>query len=188
MSSGACTKHTIRSDKLSEAVLTVIQKQIELAVEMDDLLDKISQIKRRNRTEEQLEQALNLQMAEHERIEKTLIDLYPDFKSGLLSKDIYLTLKGQYEQQLTKTQNTIRNLREQLAACNDTEHTTNDFTATLLRHRNIIELSRELLVELVDRILIHEGGDIDIHFKFADSYKLAAEYVEANKHLLVTTH
>ena len=186
MNSGACTKHTIRSDKLSNAVLTVIQKQIELAVEMDDLLDAISQIKQKNRAEEQLEQALNLQTAEQARIEKTLLELYPDFKAGLLSQDSYLTLKKQYEQQLAKTQETISSLREQLASCNSAENVANDFIATLLQHRNVTELSRELLVELVDRILIHEGGDIDIHFKFSDSYRMAAEYIEQNRYLLPT--
>jgi len=142
MNSGACTKHTIRTDKLSDAVLTVVQKQVELAVEMDDLLDRISQIKKRNRTEEQLEQALNLQLAEQSRIEKMLVDLYPDYKADLLSQETYLTLKKQYEQQLSKTQDTICNLREQLAACNDAENTTNDFISTLLRHRNITKADR----------------------------------------------
>ena len=187
MNSGACTKHTIRSDKLGEAVLTVIQKQIELAVEMDDLLESISQIKQKNRVEEQLEQALNIQAAEQAHIEKTLLELYPDFKAGLLSQETYLTLKKQYEQQLAKTQETICSLHEQLAACSSAENIANDFIATLLQHRNVTELSRELLVELVDRILIHEGGGIDIHFKFADSYKLAAEYINENKHLLAAS-
>lgn len=187
MNSDACTKHTIRSDKLGEAVLTVIQKQIELAVEMDDLLESISQIKQKNRAEEQLEQALNHQMNEQTRIENILLELYPDFKASLLSQDSYMTLKKQYEDQLAKTQETICNLREQLASCSSTESIANDFISTLLRHRNITSLTRELLIELVDKILIHEGGSIDIHFRFADSYRLAAEYIEENKHLLAAS-
>jgi len=93
-------------------------------------------------TPEQLEQALNLQLAEQSRIEKMLVDLYPDYKADLLSQETYLTLKKQYEQQLSKTQDTICNLREQLAACNDAENTTNDFISTLLRHRNITKADR----------------------------------------------
>ena len=46
MNTGVCTKHSTRSDKLEQIVLAVIQKQIELAVEMDELLDSISESNR----------------------------------------------------------------------------------------------------------------------------------------------
>ena len=37
----ACTKHTIREEKLYQAVLTTIQAQIQLAVSMDDVLQEL---------------------------------------------------------------------------------------------------------------------------------------------------
>ena len=41
--------------------------------------------------------------------------------------------------------------------------------------------TRNLLLELIDEILIHEGGNITVKFKFDDAYKDALEYIEMNK-------
>lgn len=38
--------------------------------------------------------------------------------------------------------------------------------------------TRNLLLELIDEILIHEGGNITVKFKFDDAYKDALEYIE----------
>lgn len=37
-----------------------------------------------------------------------------------------------------------------------------------------------MLAELVDKILVHEGGNITIQFKFADAYESVLRYVEMN--------
>ena len=44
--SGACTKHTIRSDRLEQAVLETLRSQIALAVEMDELIARSTAVAR----------------------------------------------------------------------------------------------------------------------------------------------
>lgn len=48
------------------------------------------------------------------------------------------------------------------------------------KHQNIDQLSRELLVELVDHIKVYENGNISVRFKFADEFRRIAEYIEIN--------
>ena len=40
-----------------------------------------------------------------------------------------------------------------------------------------------MLTELIDRIKVHEVGDLTIQFKFADEYRRVAEYIEDSKQL-----
>ena len=42
-------------------------------------------------------------------------------------------------------------------------------------------LERELVIELIDRITVHEGGEIDICFKFPDELRRAREFMAENK-------
>ena len=44
----------------------------------------------------------------------------------------------------------------------------------------IDQLSRELLVELIDHIKVYENGNISVRFKFADEFRRIAEYIEIN--------
>lgn len=45
-------------------------------------------------------------------------------------------------------------------------------------------LSRPLLTEPVQEIFVHEGGNIEVVFKFRDAYLQVVEYIELNKHLI----
>ena len=53
--SGACTKHTIRSDRLEQAVLETLRSQIALAVEMDELIAEINRSGTRSRSADHLQ-------------------------------------------------------------------------------------------------------------------------------------
>ena len=37
---------------------------------------------------------------------------------------------------------------------------------------------------LVEEIFVHEGGDVEIVFKFKDAYQQALEYIELNKDII----
>ena len=52
------------------------------------------------------------------------------------------------------------------------------------KYGNIERLTRPLLTELVQEIFVHEGGDIEVVFKFQDAYALALEYIELNQNLV----
>ena len=39
------------------------------------------------------------------------------------------------------------------------------------------------ITELVEEIFVHEGGDIEVVFKFQDAYAQVVEYIELNSNL-----
>lgn len=49
---------------------------------------------------------------------------------------------------------------------------------------HIQELTQGLLVELVNNILIHEGGEITVQFKSENQYKPILDFIENNKYTL----
>ena len=49
-----------------------------------------------------------------------------------------------------------------------------------LGYQNIDKLTRDVLIELVDRIVIYEGGNISIVFRFADELRRIQDYIEVN--------
>ena len=73
----ACTKHTIREEKLYEAVLTTIQAQIQLAISMDEVLQEIKKKDIRAQKSSRLDAMLEAKQQEHAKISQFKIDLYP---------------------------------------------------------------------------------------------------------------
>lgn len=174
----ACTKHTIREEKLYQAVLTTIQAQIQLAVSMDDVLQELKKKDIKARKSSRLDSMLEMKKQEHAKISQFKIDLYPDWKSGIISKSEYLSLKEKFDKQLEQIEQAIANIKEEIKQYKETTSVENQFIKHFLKYRNITELSREVIVELIEMIYVHEGGTITIDFKYQDEYQRLLDLME----------
>ncbi|WP_033827872.1 hypothetical protein [Bacillus andreraoultii] len=56
-----------------------------------------------------------------------------------------------------------------------------------MKHKNIKTLDRGLLLELVDKIFIHENNKITIQFNFADQHKHILSFIHENKKQRMTS-
>lgn len=174
----ACTKHTIREEKLYQAVLTTIQAQIQLAVSMDDVLQELKKKDIKAHKSSRLDSMLEMKKQEHAKISQFKIDLYPDWKSGIISKSEYLSLKEKFDKQLEQIERAIANIKEEIKQYKETTSVENQFIKHFLKYRNITELSREVIVELIEMIYVHEGGTITIDFKYQDEYQRLLDLME----------
>ena len=180
MDSGACSPHSIRIDKLERAVLVTIQTMIDTAVEWDDVLSEIRK-KADGKSENLTQKSMEKCMAERERIQKMMLDLYPDWKSGTISKEEYLALKENMGQKVKALDEKIEAFQRALAKDVDGCSGGNVFLTHFKKYGKIEKLTRPILTELVDSILVHEDGNITINFKFKDAYEQIADYMEAAK-------
>lgn len=174
---GACTKHTIRSDRLEQAVLETLRSQIALAVEMDELIAEINRSGARSRFADHLQAERAQLTAERERIEQMKLSLYPDWKAGDISREEYHRLKEQFEQQQARLDTRIASLQSRIDEAQNGVDETNSFLSQFVKYRNLQTLTREAVVELIDMIYVHEGGKITIKFKFSDAYAAVQDYI-----------
>lgn len=174
----ACTKHTIREEKLYQAVLATIQAQIQLAVSIDSVLQSLKEQNAKAHRPSRLDAMLAMKKQEHAKISQFKMDLYPDWKSGILSQSEYLSLKEKFDRQLAQLEQAAANIEEEIRRYQETTGTENRFTQHFLKYRNITELTREVIVELIEMIYVHEGGTITIDFRYQDEYQRLLDLLE----------
>ena len=174
----ACTKHTIREEKLYQAVLATIQSQIQLAVSIDSVLQSLKEQNAKAHRPSRLDAMLAMKKQEHAKISQFKMDLYPDWKSGILSQSEYLSLKEKFDRQLAQLEQAAANIEEEIRRYQETTGTENRFTQHFLKYRNITELTREVIVELIEMIYVHEGGTITIDFRYQDEYQRLLDLLE----------
>ena len=180
----ACSNHTIRIDKLEQAVLLTIQKMIDTSVNMSELLTQINNNSKRKKESSHIQKALKTQGAEREKLVSMITDLYPDWKSGVITMDEYQMLKERLNERLGIVDEKIASLNKSAEKFKNGITDENDFVSHFKKYGNIECLTRPLLTELVQEIFVHEGGDIEVVFKFQDAYAEVVEYIELNKHLI----
>lgn len=181
MHSTLCTKHAIRAEVLEEAVLTTLNKYIALAVDFDRLIEKINRVRKGGTRSKRLSSELVANQNELEKSQKILLDLYPDYKSGIITREQYFALKEKYENLSKRAEREIDRIKEEMRNFASGIDGDNEFVATFKKHGGLKELSRDVLCELVENIYVHEGGGIEIHLKCKDAFLAASEYIETHK-------
>ncbi len=180
----ACSKHTTRADKLEEIVLASIQAQIALAVDMDKAVKEINMNANTNKEAVQLRKMLEQAKEDVEKAETMMLDLYPDWKAGIISKEDYLKLKERFEKQKGDALHRMQDLQIKIGESEKGQDNTNQFLQNFIKYKNIDKLTREVIVALIDMIYIYENNQIKIVFKYQYPFKAAMEYIENNKDLL----
>jgi hypothetical protein len=176
-----CTKHTVRLDVLEKAVLAAIQKQIELVSSLSDVIDEINSAPVVRTESTRLNALLNQRTKELEKVNGLLDSLYMDWKCGDITRDQYRRMKVKFEEQAQQLQETIAHIRNECDTIAQGITTEDPYLTAFLKYRNIQSLSRGLLVELVNVIYVHENGELDIEFNFADQHRRIVEFIEDNQ-------
>ena len=166
----ACPAHTIRYERLYHCVLYCIQQMVDIAVDADDVIKEMRQNQSAAKTTVDIEKQIRSQEQELDKVSDLLADLYPDYKSGLINADQYRINKGKFEQAQKELTQSIRRLRSTLSKSDTQAAATNDFIEHFKRHGNISSLTRPILTELIDRIVVHADGTLDIAFNFCDAF------------------
>ena len=161
----ACTRHTVRHDRLEAAVLRAIQQQIDLAVDCDALLRELDRARAEKGGRGRRADAVEQKERELSRVSRYKQALYQDWKDGEISRADYRRMREDYERQARALEGVLQTLRaERAEGEKGGEH---PLLTDLRQHRNIRSLTRDILIGLVDDIRVYEGGRISILFRFS---------------------
>ena len=180
-----CSKHSIRQDKLEEAVLAALQVQIALVDELSEEIERINNAPVINRENKRLTLALKQAEKQLKQYHDASDSLYLDWKSGDITKEEYRRLKGKIAEQTAQLEQNISYLKEEMQVMADGIDTDAPYLTAFLKHKNIQTLNRGIVVELVNMVWVHENGEITVDFNFADEYQRILDYIE-NNHSIFT--
>lgn len=171
-SSTACSTHSIREDILQNAVLILIQRQIDLIKNIDNVISEVNKSTELVNKSDRLEKLLSIKQNELLKNKALLDSMYVDWKMNDITKEQYERIKFKVEGTIERLENSIKSLLDEIIANKNNERDNNPFFDNFVEARNIGFVDRGLLISLIDTIYIHEDKHITVKFNFADPYKL----------------
>ncbi len=99
----------------------------------------------------------------------------------MINQEQYVALRERYDKEIAAIDKAIAELTERIQSASEGVDGDNDFIKSFKKYRNIQKLTREVLVELVNIIYVHEGGEITVELKYRDAFEEATQYIEKNK-------
>lgn len=176
----ACTKHSVKHNRLEAAVLYAIQQQVYLAVHYVNTLEYISTAPLQKSQSIRIEALIDAKEKERSKIMRYKQSIYQDWKDGEITHSDYRHMSEDYERQIAALGEVLKNLHAEREELQNGITAESPCLVVFKKFENIDKLTREVLVELVDHIKVHENGNISVKFKFADELRRVMEYIEIN--------
>ena len=165
---GLCTPHTMNYDKLEVAVLDELRKICKEYIDVTNFESKVNEEKRKNNQQDKLKRELSKIDLKINQVNNYIDKSYVDKIDGFITAEQYqrvtLKFKGELEDLLSKKQV----LEKEISSIDD-EDIKKETEITVKQMKEFLSLknpSRELLVNLIDKIVISEDKTVEINYKF----------------------
>ena len=183
MSETACVRHSVRIDKLEEAVLLYLRTMSKTLIDLDKLLKKISEDPRHTSQYGFIMSKLDEKKKEREALLRNKTDLYLDVKNGLVAEEDYPIMRDDLTERIKRVDEAVAALEKSAAEEKAKSAGTADtfpLIGRFAKYGLFEKLTREMVVEFIDEIRIFEGGNIEIDVKFRDEFDELVGYIERN--------
>ena len=178
LGSTACASHLIPEDTILEVLLSSINSLIDNFIDVEAALRKNTNneiVLMKKRLKHQLDSAAT----ESDRIAKTgaeVFHLYINKLDETLTDEAYVHLRENIEKMSKDNEQRITSLKYDLEKLENDDVYMTEFMKNYGKYQGIATLSRDIVADLVERILIGEDKSIRIEFKFQDEMR---KYIES---------
>ena len=174
-----CDTEMIKESILVDVLFGAIKKEISTAADVRKLLDKVSKSKSHMETLNGLQQAIRNTEMRIKRNAALKSRLFDTFGDGLITEQEFKDMKEGYAEESNLLQFELSGHQEEHARVSSAYSKDNERIASFLKFKNPKALTREMLTELVEKIIIHGTDSIEIVWRFEDEYKALCSLADA---------
>ena len=172
-----CSSHSISEAKLEAAVLAGINVHIASVMQVREALAAIARRPMQKIAAERLDRRLNTLRAEFAKSMEVRDSLYRRYALGEIPAEDFEAFKRIFTADCEQAERAIEAQQrelEQMLSCSDPD---SPWIAHFQQYGTFTELDRATAVRLIDRVLVYEGGRIEIVFHYQDEYLAAMKYL-----------
>lgn len=165
---GVCTPHSMNYDKLERKVLDNIKEIVKKNIDTSELVSKLEETREKNDVKTKLKGQISSIDIKIRSTTNNIDKLYIDKLEGIISLDQYNRLKQKLNKEIEQLDNQKQNLINELGKIDRHERKRNK-DDTLKQIKEFLSFDRpstELLVNLIDKIEIHEDKTVEVNYKF----------------------
>ena len=173
-----CSKRSISENQLEEAVLNTLKVQIGVVLDMDQAMSDLDALTWEKRELSKLNASMEGQEEQLRHASELRLSAYEDFREGLLDRDEFTRIREELTLRIKNAQSSIDSLRTQYAQLSEGGGTRHGWLANFRAYKNISELTRPVVVTLIDRVLLFPEKKIQIELRLRNQIDHAAEFLD----------
>lgn len=175
---GCCSPHRIREDALLERVTSVLKEMIGTLLDADEIVKSAGEERNHRYDMDVCMERIKENEDEINRYNKLLVEVFEDYREGVVDRDDFRIIKESFEEKKKLAEKAILVLQDEMQNISDRINTDDSWLDAFRENKNISELNRAILIELVQRVMVHEDGGIEVVLDCEDRYQEIIERAE----------
>ena len=164
---GSCTSHNLRDEKLYNIVRNALQMQIQIVMEEAEFVESIRQAQQEPYRVRRIERQIRQLTAEKAHTQGIKEKLYGDYAEKILTREDFLNYNELYSKRIEEYNRKITELEAEQRNL-QTAPNAYPFLDVYRKYRKLEEITRPMIVELIEKIEVYEGNRVEITFRFQD--------------------
>ena len=165
----ACKSHAVNYDQLKETVLHAIQSEARKILTLEDI-SYLSKIEHTDDAVKNCQIQIRHIKDEIERKETYKRKTYQNYMEEIISKEEYVSYSKEFDQDITGLRENLEYLQEELEEKNQMDSEYGEWVKKFRNYIGIAELTREIVLELIEKIEVNADGSINIYYKFRNPH------------------
>ncbi len=165
-----CDTSSIADYKIFDTVFQQIKLQIDLAVEAKAVIE---QMKKSSRCALQLKRRKQERVQAKEELGRYIYlktNIYEDMKQGILTKEEFLVAKEKYALRIAELEEELNKKEKELEDFEQCMNGSNRWMKAFLHFQGAEELTRDMAVELLEKVEMFGDKRVHIKFRFRNEY------------------
>ena len=179
-----CTTHCISEKALETAVLQALQNHIASILDIERILRYIDTLPMNQEEIRKIDTQLLMKQEVIEKYKTLKVSIYEDLKSGFIDADEYREFKGVYGKKCEEAEKAAECLQQDITLILAGKGANSVWIEAFKKHRNITELSRKVIVSLIEWINVYPGSRVEIRFRYQYEYERALLFARNAKELI----
>mgnify|MGYP000810084699 CR=1 FL=1 len=164
---GSCTSHNLRDEKLYNVVRNALLMQIQIVMEEAEFVESIRQAQQEPYRVRRIERQIRQLTAEKAHTQGIKEKLYGDYADEILTREDFLNYNELYSKRIEEYNRKITELEAERQNL-QTAPNAYPFLDVYRKYRKLEEITRPMVVELIEKIEVYEGNRVEITFRFHD--------------------
>ncbi len=179
-----CTRHSIPEEELKHLVLAGVQQQLALFLDKSRVLAQIETMEVQFDEVAAFDKEIRKLHQEQEKYVSLRSGLYEDLKQGIITEEDFRDFRQIYETQYQAAEEAIRQQEEAIRKLFKAGVAAGANLEKMKSTLEITELSRDILVAFVSRILVYEDKRVFLELRAGDMLAkvlMLADYIESKE-------
>lgn len=163
-----CSAHTVNETVLNNTVLAMLKMQIRLLIDTEEIA-KLSDGQEQERPGvKAINSQIQTQQEEIIRYQSLIIKLYKDKADGIVGLEEYQNIDLRFREKIKSCEAALEELEERRKIVSTKDMSERPWMKLFKKYENADELSRQMVVSLLDNIVVYDKKHIEVHFRFED--------------------